>query len=390
MVDVHAVPAVQAGPASLAELAADLPAGRELRVLLERLLEPILQRANARAGAVRMLSADGIRLELVASLGLPPSLTDAERVAPLCGFCGQSTSEHRIAWAADLSHCKVRTGDPFFDTTCRRGMAIPLECKGRLFGIYNLFFEEGEVPAPAEQALLQGIGELLGLALDNHRLEAENLRVTVSRERRLMAADVHDAVAQNLAFVKMRLPLLRDAIEAGDKKSALSYLEDARETLGEAHRSLREIITHFRTRVDPRGLAQALELLAENLRTRTGIALHMDHQLAQLDLPEPTRADLYRIVQEALANIERHSLARNAWLSLTPTVGGVELHIEDDGVGPLTGGVSEPDHWGPDHWGLEIMRERAQRLGGELQVGPREGGGTSVRCTFLLPAAEAS
>lgn len=373
-------------PPLLAELTADLAAGRDLRELLDRFLEPILELAHARAGAVRMLSPHGEQLELVATRGLPEAVVQAEQVVPrLCGFCGDSATQHRIAWADGQSACRLRAADGTFDGRCHRAMAIPLECKGRLLGIYNLFFDHGESPPPAVVALLRTIGELLGLALENHRLEAENLRASIGRERQMMAAEVHDAVAQNLTFVKMRLPLLRDAIEAGNKEAALAYLEDARETLGEAHGCLREIVTQFRTRVEPRGLVRAVELLGTHLHNRTGIALHVDGALPELALDDAARADLFHIVQEALANIERHSRARNAWLSLEPGLGRVELRIEDDGVG-----VCAASGTGPSHWGVDIMRERAARLGGALSVAPRDGGGTVVRCNFPLPARSAS
>jgi two-component system nitrate/nitrite sensor histidine kinase NarX len=368
----------------LAEIAADVAAGEDLRELLGHFLASILRIAGARAGVVRMLDARGENLELVAALGLPGSTADGERVVDRrCGFCGQSASEHRISWARDLRGCARPGGDSFFGDTCRRGLAVPLEWKGRLLGIYTLFFEDGEATAPATLALLRGIGEMLGLALENHRLEAENLRETVSRERQLMAAEIHDAVAQNLTFVKMRLPLLRDAVEAGDKAAALTYLDDVRETLGQAHGCLREIITQFRTRADPRGLVHALLLLGTHFRARTGLVLRVESPLPELALDEQGRADLYRIVQEALANIEHHARARHAWLSLRSGGGQVELRVEDDGVGLDAGGARETSHWG-----CQIMRERAQRLGGELHLEARSGGGTVVRCVFPLTAGE--
>jgi two-component system nitrate/nitrite sensor histidine kinase NarX len=385
MVTAPAAPAAPLAPALLAELAADVAAGRDLRELLDHFLAPIIELAQARAGAVRILATHGTQLELVGSVGLPPDLVEAERVVTrVCGFCGQSANEHRIAWAGDLHDCKLRTGHAFFGDGCSRALAIPLECKGRLLGIYNLFFDHGEMPGPAVLSLLRTVGELLALALENRRLEAENLRASISRERQMMAAEVHDAVAQNLTFIKMRLPLLRDAVEAGDVERALAYVEDVRETLGEAHGSLREIVTHFRTRVDPRGLARAFELLAAHFRTRTGIELQVDNRFPQLELGDAARADLFHIVQEALANVERHSRARHAWVSLAPGLGQVELRIDDDGIGATAPGAGEPAHWG-----IDIMRERAHRLGGELVVAPREGGGTSVRFAFPLPAGEA-
>ena len=374
------------GPAILAEITAGLAAGRDLRELLDSFLEPIVRLSNARAGAVRMLCPDGEQFELVSAIGLPESVTHAEHlVAKRCGFCGQSGNELRVTWTNQLGSCAARTGDAFFANRCRGAVAVPLQHKGRMLGVYNLFFEHGEEPAPAVVALLRTIGELLGLALENRRLEAENLQATVSRERQMMAAEVHDAVAQNLTFIKMRLPLLRDAIESGNADSALNYLEDVRETLGEAHGSLREIVTHFRTRMDPHGLARALDTLAAQFRARSGVQLDVENGLGQPRLPDAAQAELYHIVQEALANVEHHANARHAWLALESGLGRVNIRIEDDGVGTAPGAQARPSHYG-----LEIMRERAARLGGELRVGPRAGGGTCVQCSFPMPQEEVS
>jgi two-component system nitrate/nitrite sensor histidine kinase NarX len=323
-------------------------------------------------------------LELMATLDLRDADVDWERsVDRLCGFCGKNTSERRDAWMNELRECVLPAGDSFFDGTCRRSLAVPLECKGRLLGICCLFFEDGAALAPAVMALLRSTGEMLCLALDNHRLQTDNLRATVYRERQMMAAEVHDALAQDLTFVKMRLPLLRDAVEAGNKKAALAYLDDVRETVGATHGRLREIVTQFRTRVEPHGFARALLLLGTHFRARTGVALQIDSPLPELLLSEQGRADLYHIVQEALANIERHAHARHAWISLKPSAGQVELRVEDDGIGPGKGGTRKAAHWG-----RAIMRERAQRLGGELHVGSRDGGGTVVRCVFPVAAGE--
>lgn len=201
-----------------------------------------------------------------------------------------------------------------------------------------------------------------------------------------MAAEVHDALAQNLTFIKMRLPLLHDAIRAGNQESALSFLEEVRETVGEAHGSLREIITHFRTGIDPRGLGPALDALAARFTVRTGIPLRVDNRVPGLQLPEPAQAEVFHIVQEALANIERHSGARHGTLSITAVDRGIEVCIEDDGVG--TAAASREGESAGSHYGLEIMRERAHRLGGRLVLQARPGGGTTVRCLLPLPAGD--
>lgn len=377
-----------ADSAILARIAADLASGDDLRGLLQRFLDPIVRLAHAQAGAVRVLSPHGDRLELVSAIGLPPEILEAERLVDShCGFCGEASDAQRIVWATELDSCSRRCGE-YFGSSCRRVLAVPLVHKGRVLGIYNLFFTSGDELSPDIAALLRSIGELLGLALDNLRLEAENMRATVMHERQAMAAEVHDSVAQNLTFIKMRLPLLRDAILAHDQERALKFLDDVHETAGEAHGSLREIVTQFRTRIDPRGLGRAFDALAKRFCMRTGIELQLANRMPSLRLGENEELDVFHIVQEALVNIERHSGARHAWLSIEPTLSGAVVKVEDDGVGPQPRGAGDS---AGAHYGIDIMSERARRLHGELRVTPRAAGGTQVRLAVPIPkAAEAA
>jgi two-component system nitrate/nitrite sensor histidine kinase NarX len=373
--------ATDASPAArstiLAQITAGLAVDGDLPGLLQRFLDPIVALAHAQAGAVRVLSPQGDRLELVGSTGLPAAVRDAERLVDShCGCCGQAADEGRVVWATDLSRCASRSCGEYFGDGCRRVMAVPLLHKDRVLGVYNLFFAAGEEPGVETEALLRAIGELLGLSLDNLRLEAENLRATVMHERQAMAAEIHDAVAQNLTFVDMRLPLLRDAIVAQQPERALKFLDDVRETLGEAHGSLRQIVTQFRTRMDPLGLGRALGALSARFCVRTGIDLKVANAMPGLRLAEDEELDIFHIVQEALANIERHAGAQHAWLSVEPTLAGVVVRIEDDGVGtPAEGAAGRAGA----HYGMDIMSERARRLGGDLTVAPRPEGGTQVR-----------
>ena len=139
----------------------------------------------------------------------------------------------------------------------------------------------------------------------------------------------------------------------------------------------------FRTSTDPEGLGAALEALAVRFGMRTGIPLHVDNRVPQLRLKGSEEAEVYHVVQEALANVERHAQARHVWLCVEPTLGGVEFRIEDDGIGSAPGLAG-----GPGHHGMEIMRERARRLGAEHSVTARPGGGTVVRLALPLAKRE--
>ncbi len=117
------------------------------------------------------------------------------------------------------------------------------------------------------------------MTLDNARLARENLRIRLTNERQMMANEVHDSLAQGLTYMRMRMSLLRDAIRDNDELRALKYWSDVDDTLGNSQRRLRELITYFRSRMDPQGLVHALRETSERFLDRTGIALSFVNQV---------------------------------------------------------------------------------------------------------------
>ena len=368
----------------LAEITAGLAAERDLHALLGRFLDRIVHLAGAQAGAVRVLDRDDHRMHLVGNVGLPGGVVAAERSGPGdCGACGAATHAGGPVWAEGLDPCLSRARGEYFGSGCERMLAVPLQHRGRVLGVYNLFYAHGHEPAPEALALLRTVGELLGMALENARLERENLRAHVAQERRAMAADLHDSIGQSLAFVKMRLPLLQDAVCGGDRAAADRYYQDVRAAVGQAHTQLRAVLSHLRTPMDPLGLGHALSESAQAFRQRGGVELEFANRLPSLRLAPVEEEQVLHIVQEALANITRHAAARHAWLQIARQDGWVQVEVQDDGAGLPLG---ETDRG--THFGLAIMRERASRLGGTLEVGARPGGGTRVCLRFPLAAAD--
>jgi two-component system nitrate/nitrite sensor histidine kinase NarX len=375
-----------AEPGILAEITADLGAGHDIEPLLRRFLLPIVSLAGAQSGAVRVFCDETQRLRLVGEIGLVPEVLDAERLVDRhCGVCGVAADEHRVAWAETVADCKLRASPG--RGGCAQVLAVPMTHRGRMLGIYNLFFETPTPPDAGVQAVLRAVGDLLGLALDNARLEREALRARLLAERQAMAAEVHDSVAQTLTFVKMRLPLLQQAIETDDAPQALRYVGDVRGAVSQAHTSLREILTHYRAPVDPQGLLHALADWAREFPQRTGVELEVANRAGAIELSAEQEAQVFHVVREALANIAQHAHARHAWLCVEAHDGLVEIVVEDDGDGPRHGPGDATTHHG-----LAIMDERARRLGGALEVGARRGGGTRVRLAFphLAPRAQAA
>ncbi len=375
-------PAADAG--ILAAITAGLSTGNDMDALLQRFLVPIMQMAGARAGAVRVLSPEGDRLQMISEVGLPEHVACAERaVDRACGTCGSAFARDTIVWTSDLSHCARHSDDPFFGEGCQRLLAVPMTHRGQVLGLYNLFFAAEAVLAEETVVLFKTVGELLGLALHNARLERANLQAALVSERQAMAAEVHDSIAQTLAFVKMRMPLLQGAISAHEESKALQYCADVRSAVSSAHTNLRAIIGQFRAPMDPLGLKHALRASILSFQQLAQIDLRFEDSAPGLRLSAGQESQVFCIVQEALANIAKHAGAQHAWLKIEQHPDRIDIVVEDDGTGlPAT-----PQNSTPSHFGIDIMRQRAQRLGGSIEIGAREGGGTRIRLFFPAAAA---
>jgi two-component system nitrate/nitrite sensor histidine kinase NarX len=378
---------------AVAGLTAELAMDSDLAPLLERFLIAILALAGAQAGAVRVLTDDGKSMRLVAQQGLPADVQVAERLVPRdCGVCGVASAGDVLGWVDDVNTCAKHAEHAYFGMQCQRVLAISLPHGGQVLGIYNLFFDSDASINPQMETMLRLIGQLLGLALHNARIERERLRVTVMKERQEMVNEVHDTIAQTLAYVRMRLPLLNESMLAHDDRRSLKYLSDVKQGVGEVHDKLREVMTYFRTRMDPLGLLHALQGVADGYFDRVGISLEIRNSVHSLNLTDEQEVQVFYIVQEALANIAKHSMARRAIVSIARDDQQLEFRIEDDGLGMDEPSVSTlvtlAKGLAPsNHFGLDIMQSRAKRLGGSLVVGPNDGGGTRVR--LLLPVAQA-
>jgi two-component system nitrate/nitrite sensor histidine kinase NarX len=150
------------------------------------------------------------------------------------------------------------------------------------------------------------------------------------------------------------------------------------------HENLREGMTCFRTRMDPLGLLHALASIADSYFSKHAIALEIRNTVPVLDLTDEQEVQVYYIIQEALANIAKHSMARHAAVVISSTPQYLEFLIEDDGLGMDEPNVativtSARPLVPSTHFGLDIMQSRAHRLGGHLDVGSRDGVGTRVR-----------
>jgi len=376
--------------AIISEVSANLADEDDIEELLGRFLGTMLRLAHATAGVVRVLTTDSRHLRLVGARGLPPELVERERVVPIdCGHCGSAVRDNRCHYEIDLQDCATRTGNAYFGHECQAMVVVPLQHGGRLLGTYNLFLNERFSLPEGLVVLFRSIGEHLGMALENARLKRENMRIALMNERAMMAAEVHDSLAQTCAYMKMRVALLTDALRDGEAERAGKYATDVGQALDIASGQLRELLTQFRNRMDPMGLLHALEDLADGFHDRTGIRLEYLNRATDLRLSVDQEAQVFFIIQEALANVARHSGATLAKLTIEGAGDYYVATVEDDGRGGQgffaianrTGGFEEHPRL-RDHFGLAIMRERAHKIGGRIEVANLPSAGFRVRLTF--------
>lgn len=193
-------------------------------------------------------------------------------------------------------------------------------------------------------------------------------------ERRRIAAELHDGVNQILGSIKFRLMHLESKL-AGDNLAAVA---EARNLLAKAVMEVRRISHNLRpTELDDFGLIAAVEGLLQEFRDRTNLAVSFNRG----PLPKRFSCDvelaLYRILQEALANVEQHAEAREVSISLTADGAFATLNIRDDGRG-----FENPDKTAPDKRGRGLgiinMRERTQAHGGVFSIKSRRGKGVEI------------
>ena len=373
----------------LAEIASHMSSSTDVEQMLHRFLEIMVRLARAQAGAVRVLTSDGGHLRLIGSIGLPDSLVEKERYVSLeCGICGRAMLSQQAERENVLKVCQKQVRHVYFSQNCRQIYAIPVRHKGKVLGVFNLFMSD-EAPLSQDVSyLFNSVSEHLGMALENARLTRENMRISLMNERTMLANQIHDSLAQTLAYAKMRLSVLNEAMGDGDQERASRYLGDVEEAVDMAYSELRNLITQFRDRIDPRGLVPALQEMVESFRKKANADVDFLNVAQDVVLTPEEEVQVFHIIQESLYNVSKHSRARHVVVTLDLHEGEYVVNVADDGVGLQSSG---PSNMGRS-FGLTIMRERAAKLNGKLTLESRPAGGTIVRLSFpaRLPTQEKS
>lgn len=368
----------------LYEVAAHLTEPAGLERMVQGVLERVRELLDAEAWAVRLIDEKTGALNFVVTHAVPEDLLMVEAQLPLglC-LCGKAALEE-IACAG----CPRPEDAPELMLNCYRQdllavVAIPVRTKNRILGIFNLFFTTSRKLKENEIRLLEAVGRHLGVAIENLQLAEREKEMAVSEERNLLAQELHDSIAQNLAFLNIQAQMLEASLRMGDKASATEELARMREGIQESYDNVRELLVHFRIRVEHSDLVEAIEQAAQKFEGQTGILTRIVRNGEIPSLSPTIILQILHIVQEALSNVRKHAQAKHVSILLDNRDEGMVIEIDDDGIGfsPFPEGKSEPGHVG-----IGIMCERAHRIKARCEVDSKPGAGTRIRLT--LPREE--
>jgi len=248
---------------------------------------------------------------------------------------------------------------------------IPLSTKGRRLGFFILGKHEPGQLSSEELSLLSSIGKQVAVAMENARLYEQAELVAITAERNRLARELHDAVTQTLFSASLIADVI-PRIWRRDPEEGLQNLEELRQLTRGALAEMRTLLLEMRPEALERSdIKSLLTQLADAFVGRVRVPVSLVIQ-GDCELTHEVKIVFYRVAQEALNNVAKHSGARQVELRLECQPGQMNLTIQDDGLG------FEPDSLPPGHMGIAIMRERASSIGASLMIESQVGRGTTV------------
>jgi signal transduction histidine kinase len=311
---------------------------------------------------------------------------DAAGVVRLASSAAEALFQRTTADLVGRRVADLFAGDPAFSTQepvaavarLPGGQELPVDVRARTLegdpsGLLVLAVDDQSNPARSRASLEQRIARLTLTGQEQGELLTD-LMVTQERERARIAAGVHDDSLQVITAATLRLQHLRRRLSEPADLEILDRLEGS---LVQAAARLRRLIFDFRPpRLTDEGLAAATRDLLEDLADDHDIEVMVEDRLTA-EPALPTRLLIFRMLQEAVANVGKHAGADCCTVILSEQDGGYLIRVVDDGIG------AENLHTDPGHLGLLLMRERAAVSGGWFRISSIPGSGTTV--TFWVP-----
>jgi signal transduction histidine kinase len=359
---------------SLNEVGAALVGQLELDPLLDLVATRLRELIGARLVAIALPAGEGLRVAAADGEGSDALAT--------VSFLERDSKTGRVLQRGSSERVDSLLEDPEVDQDVARrlgamtGMYVPLIVRGRAIGVLVAHDKIGPDPrfSSADLRLAEQFAVRASIAVDlSQRTARDAVRRIVEGqelERRRLARELHDETGQALTSILLGLRAVEESGTSDEMRAAAS---DLRELVVATLQDVRRLAVQLRPKaLDDFGLAPALERLVQTFSEATHIRVELEARLGPERLPSEVETTLYRIVQEALTNIIKHSEASSVSLLLVRRESSVTAVIEDDGRG------FDPAATRDGGLGLDGMRERAELHDGRLTIESRPDSGTTL------------
>jgi nitrate/nitrite-specific signal transduction histidine kinase len=329
---------------------------------------------GAESGAAKTVTdAQEALLRVMAFRGLPPDFADLGNGLPLsqsaAGVAGRRGEP--VIWALAELPTEGVVRKRIAALGVEQVIAIPLMAKRRLVGSLNLSTSHSRTFPPEQMALLKSIGQQIGEAVENANLYEKAEQTAITAERNRLARELHDAVTQTLFSANLIADVI-PRIWKRDPEEGMQNLEELRQLTRGALAEMRTLLLEMRPEsLERSDITALLTQLADAFIGRVRVPVSLKIQGSCM-LTHEVKLAFYRVAQEALNNIAKHSGARKVELHLECQPDWMSLVIRDDGLG------FDPASITSDHLGIAIMRERASSIGASLMIESQPGQGTTV------------
>lgn len=256
-------------------------------------------------------------------------------------------------------------------------LRIPLRDRKKNHGILVMYMPSSHALEPWKMQLLETLARHISIAISAEKHIEQQRRVALLEERAVIARELHDSLAQSLAYMRIQVTRLKAEIKDKDEQAPVyTILEELREGLVSSYQQLRELLSTFRLKMQEESLFIALEDTINEFSHRASLPIELDIWLNETILSPNEEIHLLHITREALSNIVKHAQAKKAWVRLSKQEdGNILMQIEDNGMG-----IQQKADL--HHYGMKIMEERTKALHGKIDY--REGmqGGFLIEVSF--------
>jgi signal transduction histidine kinase len=341
---------------------------------------------GADASLLSLLEETRGRLVIRAATGLRSDAIMGEELAPGQGLSGRVVLTGRPVVVPDYVTDQGITHE--LDGIIRQEglqtfVGVPISARGRTTGCLSIAFRRVRPVTDDEVHLLARMANQAAIAIENARLYEQVQSLAILEERDRLGREMHDSLGQSLGLLNLKVKLVEDLMAGGRTREAAEELAQMRQTIREAYDEVRHAILGLRTSGGGEDLEVALRVQVTRFREQAKLPVTFEVHGPVPTIPAPAAVQITRIVQEALTNVRKHAQAMAVAVTLGVEDGRLLVRITDDGRGFDVAAVQEA---AGARFGLETMRERAEGIGGTLDIASAPGRGTTI--TLAVPCTE--